>query len=267
MMAAVAKNRDRPSGSITTGGIANAQTFVSGYSFASIPTIPAGIRIVLKIGTGLTNTGATTLNMDGLGTIPVKTENGADLVASMLVGGGYAEFRYDGTNWVLLGFSGTLPATTINGDLTVNGNSTVTGTLGVTGALTAGSSTIAGNESVGGALGVTGALTAGSSTIAGNESVGGTLTGHVGAFRGAANAVLPSGNYALKVGCVGADVEYGIGIRPANQNGYHIVFINAVTEAASGSISDSSGSLTSYNVTCDGNLKTDIVDLGPLAAF
>ena len=106
MMAAIAKNRDLLNGSKVTGGTVNAQTFTSGYSFNSIPTIPAGVRVLLQIGPNLTNTGAATLNMDNLGAIPIKTETGTDIPPGVLIGNGYAEFRYDGTSWILLNRGG-----------------------------------------------------------------------------------------------------------------------------------------------------------------
>ena len=57
-MAALAKFRDLLNGSIVTGGTVNAQTFTSGVGYTVVPT---GMRVMLKIGPLLTNTGATTL--------------------------------------------------------------------------------------------------------------------------------------------------------------------------------------------------------------
>ena len=102
MMAAHAKDRNLKNGSIVTGGTANAQTFTSGLNYTTVPT---GLVVKLKIGPALTNTGATTLNMDGIGAVAVKDQLGVDLAAGMLVAGGYVEFLYDGTNWVLPGRS------------------------------------------------------------------------------------------------------------------------------------------------------------------
>jgi len=101
MMAAIAKFRDLLNGFKVTSGTPNAQTFSSGLDFPSIASIPAGLRVLLKIGAGLTNTGATTLGMDFVGNIPVKTSSGSDLAGGDLTAGGYAEFIYNGTNWVL----------------------------------------------------------------------------------------------------------------------------------------------------------------------
>lgn len=100
MMAAVAKDRNLKNGSITTGGTANAQTFTSGVTYTSVPT---GLRATLKIGASLTNTGAVTLNMDGIGAVTIKDKAGADLAGGNLRAGQYAEFLYNGTNWIFLG--------------------------------------------------------------------------------------------------------------------------------------------------------------------
>ena len=98
-MAAHAKNRNLLNGSIVTTGAANAQAFLSGLTYTSIPT---GLRATLKIGVGLTNTGSTTLNMDGIGDVLVKTANGSDLLGGEFVANGYVDLLYDGTNWLFL---------------------------------------------------------------------------------------------------------------------------------------------------------------------
>ena len=97
MMAAHAKQRNLLNGSIVTGGSANAQTFFSGLNYTTIPT---GLRALLKIGPGLTNTGAATLEMDGLGAVAIIDNLGGPLGGGELIG--YQQFRWDGTNWVLM---------------------------------------------------------------------------------------------------------------------------------------------------------------------
>jgi len=97
MMAAEAKQRNLTNGSITTGGTANVQTFSSGLSYTSVPT---GLRVLLKI--GVTNTASTTLNMDSIGAVTIKNQFAADLTGGQLTLNAYGEFRYDGTNWILL---------------------------------------------------------------------------------------------------------------------------------------------------------------------
>ena len=97
MMAAIAKYRDLTTGTIVTGGSANAQTFLSGLSYTSIPT---GLRVLLKI--GLTNTGPATLNMDLLGATNIKNQLGAAIAGGDLTIGSYVEFRYDGADWIMI---------------------------------------------------------------------------------------------------------------------------------------------------------------------
>jgi len=101
MMAAHAKQRNLQNSSIVTGGSANAQTFTSGVGYTA--PIPTGLRVLLKIGPSLTNTGAATLEMDGLGAVAIKDQLGVALVGHELVEGARVEFIYDGTNWIVLG--------------------------------------------------------------------------------------------------------------------------------------------------------------------
>ena len=99
-LAAHAKNRNLLNGSIVTGGTTNAQTFTSGVSYTVIPT---GLQVLLKIGPTLSSIAGTvtTLNMDGIGAVGIKTQKGDD-VTSGLIAGTYANFLYNGTNWVWL---------------------------------------------------------------------------------------------------------------------------------------------------------------------
>lgn len=100
MMAAHAKNRNLQNGSITTSGTTDAQTFFSGLNYTSVPT---GLRVLLKIGPTLTNTTPTTLNMDGIGAVAIKSIRSTDIAAGTLVEYGLAEFIYNGVNWIYLG--------------------------------------------------------------------------------------------------------------------------------------------------------------------
>lgn len=99
MMAAHAKQRNLFNGSIITTGSVNAQNFVSGLGYA---TVPIGLFARLKIGTLLTNTGPTTLNVDSAGPVAIKNQLGEDIGAGALLEGSYVDVLYDGTNWVLL---------------------------------------------------------------------------------------------------------------------------------------------------------------------
>jgi len=105
MMAAHAKHRNLNNGSITTGGSANAQTFTSPVGYGVVPT---GLRALLKI--GFTNSGSTTLNMDGIGAVTIKDQAGNNLDANALVAGRYADLHYNGTNWILMQSATVAPA-------------------------------------------------------------------------------------------------------------------------------------------------------------
>ena len=74
LMAAHAKNRNLQNGSIVTTGLPNQQNFASGVGY--ITAVPSNMRVMLKIGPGLTNTGPMTLNMDGIGDVAVKIPEG-----------------------------------------------------------------------------------------------------------------------------------------------------------------------------------------------
>jgi len=118
MMAAHAKNRNLMTGAITTTGSANAQAFVSGGGHTAVPS---NMRVMLKI--GFTNTGPATLDMDGIGAAPIKTRFGAALIGGELIANSYAEFRYDGTSWLMLQDSSL--------GVFMNGSIVTTGTVNV----------------------------------------------------------------------------------------------------------------------------------------
>ena len=81
----------------------------------------------------ITNTGALTVNVSGLGVRSIKTMAGADPTAGDIVAGYPMLLMYDGTNFVTLGGSEFLSKT---GNQKLTGNFTVDGTLGVTGKTT-----------------------------------------------------------------------------------------------------------------------------------
>jgi hypothetical protein len=87
----------------------------------------------------ITNTGALTVNVSGLGVKSIKTMAGADPTAGDIVAGYPMLLMYDGTNFVTLGGSEFLSKTgnqTLTGNLTLTGSETISGTLGVTGLTT-----------------------------------------------------------------------------------------------------------------------------------
>jgi hypothetical protein len=113
LMAALAKNRDLRVGAKTTDGLANAQTFLSGVGY-TVDAVPIGLRVLLKVGTGLTNTGPTTLNVDVTGAVAVKTMLGKELAGKEFTENAYVEVLYDGTNWILLDIPSTSTTILIN---------------------------------------------------------------------------------------------------------------------------------------------------------
>src|SRR5262245_29407097 len=98
-LAAHAKNRNLLNGSIVTTGSANAQAFLSGVTYTAVPN---NMVVKLKVGAGLTNTGPTTLNMDGNGAVAVKTADGLDVLGGEFVANCYVDLVYNGTNWIWL---------------------------------------------------------------------------------------------------------------------------------------------------------------------
>lgn len=100
MMAALAKQFALFTGSIVTAGTINAQTFTSGVGYT---TVPINFYARLKVGVGLTNTGAMTLRMDGLTAYNVLTATGVAMGGGEFSANGYVEVVFNGTNWVLLG--------------------------------------------------------------------------------------------------------------------------------------------------------------------
>src|SRR5262245_42814970 len=98
-LAAHAKNRNLLNGSIVTTGTVNAQAFLSGVTYTTVPT---GLIVKLRVGSGLTNTGSMTLNMDGIGAVLVKLSNGVNLMGGEVPANCYVDLLYNGTNWIYL---------------------------------------------------------------------------------------------------------------------------------------------------------------------
>lgn len=81
----------------------------SGTVNTLVITVPSPLSVsyaaglILQVKVGNTNTGAVTLNVNGLGAQSVVYPNGSALAAGQLVAGGIAIVMYDGTNFQLLG--------------------------------------------------------------------------------------------------------------------------------------------------------------------
>lgn len=127
MMAALAKYLGLQGGPpILTGGSVNAYTFASGVGYTAVPY---GLRVLLTNNTA-TNTGACTINMDGIGTYPIHDQNGHDLLGGEWAQYTYAEFLFDSISWRILQMVGRETVAS-NGDFssTHNGALEVRGTL------------------------------------------------------------------------------------------------------------------------------------------
>jgi hypothetical protein len=97
------------------------------------------------------NTGAVTLNIDGLGAKNITRDGSTALAAGDINSGEIVVVIYDGTRFQMINAANSFGNTTINGTLTVTGNTGLQANVSVTSAL-----------SVGGTFAVTGAATLGS---------------------------------------------------------------------------------------------------------
>jgi hypothetical protein len=79
----LARWRNDISGRVVTGGTANAQTLAAAGTYSAYAD---GMTFVFRA--GATNTGATTLSVDGIGAIAVTKNNGAALVGGEIQAGG-----------------------------------------------------------------------------------------------------------------------------------------------------------------------------------
>jgi len=78
-------------------GSANVYVLALPYTITSYEMFQ---QVIFKAATS--NTGASTLNVDGIGATVIKRVDGNDLVANDIVVNGVIEVRYNGTNWVLM---------------------------------------------------------------------------------------------------------------------------------------------------------------------
>jgi hypothetical protein len=97
------------------------------------------------------NTGAVTLNIDGLGAKAVTRDGSTALAAGDIQSGEMVVVIYDGTRFQMINAANSFGNTTINGTLTVTGNTGLQANVSITSTL-----------SVGGTFAVTGAATLGS---------------------------------------------------------------------------------------------------------
>ena len=83
-------------GYYAAGGTGNAITITTGLTLTSLPT---GLKI--RFSAGATNTGATTINVDGIGAVTALTVTGAALPADYIRTDAHTEAYYNGTNWIV----------------------------------------------------------------------------------------------------------------------------------------------------------------------
>ncbi|MGD9816594.1 MAG: hypothetical protein AB7Q23_17410 [Hyphomonadaceae bacterium] len=100
VMAGVKGFANQISGAKTSGGSSNAYTFTSD-SVATITAYAAGMLLAFKA--NHTNTGASTLNVDGVGATSIRKGGAVTaLAANDIVADGIYLVAYNGTYWMLL---------------------------------------------------------------------------------------------------------------------------------------------------------------------
>lgn len=92
------------------GGSINAYTLTLAELVNNANTDFTGRVLVVKVGAGITNTGASTLNVNGKGAVAIKAPDAADVAAGALTAGRFVALTFDGTYWQLLNSTSfTLP--------------------------------------------------------------------------------------------------------------------------------------------------------------
>jgi len=95
LMAAVRGWANQIQGGCTSGGSSNAYTITSDSVAAISSAYAAGMMFMLKA--NHTNSGAATLNVDGVGAVAIKTSDGGDVVAGDIVANGLYLLAYNST--------------------------------------------------------------------------------------------------------------------------------------------------------------------------
>lgn len=106
IMAAVYRYYADLTGSLTTGGAANAYTITPNRTIASYAV---GTMFVAKA--NHTNTGAATINVSSLGAKAIVRPDGSALTAGEIQSGGIYRYTYDGTSFQLGGAASTVSST------------------------------------------------------------------------------------------------------------------------------------------------------------
>lgn len=153
------------------GGTANA---VTASSTSAIASYVAGLELTVKLTT--TNTGAATINVDGVGAKTIKRADGSALQAGDLTSGQLVKLVYDGTDFRLIGASETAVAASATAAAASAAAAAASATAAATSATNAATSaTNAANSATAAAASATAA--ANSATDAANEvaSISGSL--------------------------------------------------------------------------------------------
>ena len=107
-MAVIARHFQDINGTLQFGGTANAKTVTLNAGYTAYFQ---GMYFAAEVNT--TNTGATTIDVNALGAKTVVDQGGNALGAGDLQAGGVYEFRYDGTNFQLMGGDANIVASTL----------------------------------------------------------------------------------------------------------------------------------------------------------
>jgi hypothetical protein len=107
-MANIAQFLDVVGGKAVSGGAADVQTLTTGLSLSAYQQ-----GLLMGFEAGFTNTGATTMNVDGLGAKSVKTPAGAALTAGMITAGGIYLMAYEATADVIILLNATASAASV----------------------------------------------------------------------------------------------------------------------------------------------------------
>ena len=109
-MAVLARYFRDINGSLAAGGLVNAYTLT--LNATQYVAYFEGMYFVCSI--PITNTGAATINVNAIGAASIVDRAGNALIAGTLVANGLYEFRYDGTNFQLMGTADVLSGTSIS---------------------------------------------------------------------------------------------------------------------------------------------------------
>jgi len=125
-MANIAALRDLMGAAATTGGSANAQTLTSGLTLTAYQQ-----GLLIGFEAGYSNSGAATLNVDGVGAVAIKTPAGADLTSGMITAGGIylAAYESGAGVFILIGAAANELTATLEaiGDLTPTDSNIIVG--------------------------------------------------------------------------------------------------------------------------------------------